>query len=199
MNQLLAYDYWLFRLINGVWHNPLLDTIVPFWRDEFMWMPLYLFFILFVWFNYRRQAPYILFFAVLTIVLCDQSASNLIKPYFGRLRPCREDFFGDTLRILVPCGSGKSFVSAHATNHFGIATYVCLLFRQDFKWLLPVAFFWAASICYGQVYVGVHYPSDVLCGAILGILIGLWTGYWVKQLLKSQTDLQDEEIKTIGY
>jgi membrane-associated phospholipid phosphatase len=188
MQTILYYDYLLFQLINGTWHHPFFDAIIPLWRDEFFWMPLYLFFILFVCLNYRKQAPYILLFAVITIVLCDQTASNLIKPFFARLRPCRESFFSETLHLLVPCGSGKSFVSAHATNHFGIATYIWLVFRHDFKWLLPVAFFWAASIAYGQVYVGVHYPSDVICGGILGILIGAWTGYWVKQLAKYESN-----------
>lgn len=183
MNSLLSYDYWLFRLINGTWHNTLFDTLFPFWREEFFWAPLYLFFALFVWFNYRRQAPYILLFAIVTAILTDQIASHLVKPYFDRLRPCRELFFADTLRLLVPCGSGKSFVSAHATNHFGIATYIWWLFGNEVKWLLPAGLFWAGSISYGQVYVGLHYPSDVLGGALLGIIIGAWTGYWVKQLL----------------
>ncbi len=183
MNQLLAYDYYLFQLLNGVWHNSFFDALLPFWRDEFFWMPLYLFLGAFVWLNYRRQAPYILLFALVTAVLTDQIAGNVIKPYFERLRPCREAFFTDTLRLLIPCGSGKSFVSGHATNHFGIATYVWWLFGDQFKWLLPLGLLWAASICYGQVYVGVHYPSDVLCGALLGIGIGLWTGYWTKQFI----------------
>ena len=184
MEQLQYYDFFWFLLINDTWQNAWLDAIMPFWRDEFFWIPLYVFFATFVWLNYRRQAPYILLFALITVVLTDQIASQLIKPYFGRLRPCRDVVFADAVRLLIPCGSGKSFVSAHATSHFGIATYIWWLFGNEFKWLLPAGLFWAGSVCYGQVYVGVHYPSDVICGAVLGICIGLWTGYWARRWIK---------------
>lgn len=184
INRLLEWDYWLFSIINGQWYNAFGDTIFPFWRDEFFWMPLYTFLVLFLWQNFKtQQTLYILLFAIITITLSDQIASDIIKPLFERLRPCRDPLWADTVRLLVPCRSGKSFVSAHATNHFAFAIYISLLFRPLFARLFVVALLWAASVSYGQVYVGVHYPSDVVGGAILGIAIGVFTAKMAQFML----------------
>ena len=198
-SSLLEWDYWLFSLINGRWHTGFLDQIFPFWRDEFFWMPLYLFVILFLGQNFKpRQALYIVLFAVITIVLSDQLSSSVIKPLFERLRPCRNPLLADTVRLLVPCGSGKSFVSAHATNHFAFAVYLSVLFGALFPRLPLFALFWAASVAYGQVYVGVHYPSDVVGGALLGIAIGFFTAKTAQFMLmqKNCPLVADVEVKS---
>ncbi|RZL15228.1 MAG: phosphatase PAP2 family protein, partial [Pedobacter sp.] len=72
----------------------------------------------------------------------------------------------------VPCGSGYSFPSAHATNHFGIAVFLILVFYKKWKPILPLGLLWAFSIAFAQVYVGVHYPVDIICGSLLGTLLG---------------------------
>jgi len=173
---LLQLDYQIFYLLNGILHNGILDAVVPFWREKYFWAPLYLFLLTFLAYNYRSNFWVIVLFAVLTLVLSDQLSSGLIKPWINRLRPCNDSNLLETIRVLVPCGSGKSFVSSHATNHFAIAVYFILLFGKEYKWLLPLGLLWAASIAYGQVYVGVHFPMDIFAGALLGILIGRLTG-----------------------
>ncbi len=185
METLLTFDYQLFDLINGQFYHAFLDAIMPFWRSKYFWAPLYLFGIMFIGLNYRKQAPYILVFLLLAIILSDQVSSGLIKPLVNRLRPCNQPGILEYVRLLIPCGSGKSFVSSHATNHFAVATYIALLFRGQYTWLHPLALFWAASISYGQIYVGVHYPLDIIGGAILGIFIGQIMAYIVRRLMPS--------------
>ncbi len=187
---LLQLDYQVFYLLNGVLHNGIFDAIIPFWREKYFWAPLYLFLLTFLAYNYRSNFWVIVLFAVLTLVLSDQLSSGLIKPLVNRLRPCNDSSLLETIRILVPCGSGKSFVSSHATNHFAIAVYFIMLFGKQHKWLLPIGLLWAASIAYGQVYVGVHFPLDIVAGALLGILIGRLTGTLANKQLLAKLQIQ---------
>ena len=82
----------------------------------------------------------------------------------------------------VGCGSGYSFPSAHATNHFAIAVFLIVIFYDKWKPILPIGLFWAFIISFAQVYVGVHYPVDVMCGMVLGVMIGLFTSKLYKNI-----------------
>lgn len=168
-----SIDQAFFLLINNSLSNPVLDYILPLYRESNVWVPFYLFLFVFIIINFRWKAmPWILFFIV-TVSLCDQVSSSFIKEFFGRLRPCRDPNFNDQVRLLVVyCPGSGSFTSSHAVNHFGMAAYIIYTLGhllQKWKWAF---WFWAASICFAQVYVGVHYPLDVIGGAALGILIG---------------------------
>ena len=99
-----------------------------------------------------------------------------------RLRPCNDLDLAGQIRVLVDCGSGFSFVSSHATNHFAISFLLISLYYRQWKWIFPLCFLWAFVVSYAQVYVGVHYPFDILGGAALGILIGLLVGWLEKTL-----------------
>lgn len=174
METLLAYDYYLFYLINHQCHNAFLDYLMPFARDQYFWSPIYLFLLTYLFFNYpRRTAWVVLLGAIVTLILSDQISASLIKPLVDRLRPCKDPEMASMVKLLIPCGSGRSFVSSHATNHFAIATFFSVLVAHYRFTLLALA--WAALVAYGQVYVGVHYPSDVLCGALLGVGIAAIT------------------------
>lgn len=167
------WDTYLFLKINTVWTSPVLDSIYPWWRDANAWIPLYLFLLVFVLLNFKKKAlPWILF-AVLTVVLTDQLNSTYIKSWVGRLRPCSDpNFMGHVRLLLNNCSGGFSFPSSHAVNHFGFAMFVFLTLHPIFKKWGYLLFLWAGSIVYGQVYVGVHYPIDVVCGSLLGCLLG---------------------------
>lgn len=192
---LLQLDYQIFYLLNGILHNGFFDAILPFWREKYFWAPLYLFLLTFLAYNYRSNFWVIVLFAVVTLVLSDQLSSGVIKPWINRLRPCNDSNLLETIRVLVPCGSGKSFVSSHATNHFAIAVYFIILFGKQYKWLLPIGLFWAVSVSYGQVYVGVHFPLDVIAGALLGVLIGRLTGTLANRRL--QTQIQNANTNSV--
>jgi len=113
-----------------------------------------------------------LFFICLA-ACCDLVSSKLIKENIMRARPCRHPEIADHVRFLVNyCPQSSSFTSSHATNHFGMATFIYFTLRSYTSNWLALFFLWAAMIAYAQVYVGVHFPLDVTSGAVLGIFIG---------------------------
>jgi len=174
--QLNQWDTELFLQINTRWTNGFLDSVFPWWRDANTWIPLYLFLIVFALMNFKQKAlPWILF-AVITVVLTDQVSSTLLKNWVARPRPCQEGALLGQMRLLLSgCSGGYSFTSSHATNHFGFAMYVYISLFPILKKWGKVFFIWAATISYGQVYVGVHYPIDILCGGLLGCVLGYVT------------------------
>ncbi len=178
------WDTWLFLKINTEWTNGFLDSIYPWYREANTWAPLYLFLIVFAFMNFKQKAiPWILF-VVITLTLTDQLSSTLIKNWIARPRPCRDEVLSSQVRLLLNgCSGGYSFPSSHATNHFGFAMFIFLTFRPILKKWGWVFFVWAATIAYGQVYVGVHYPVDVLCGTVLGCIVGYITaGFYNKRM-----------------
>ena len=112
-----------------------------------------------------------------TVGTADFISSGLIKKNIQRLRPCNDPVFREMVHLRLPrCGGGYSFPSSHAANHFAAAVFLAMLFGRRKRWVWPALFGWAASIALMQVYVGVHYPADILGGAAVGILVG-FIGY----------------------
>ena len=134
--------------------------------------------------NFPKKAWMIILGLIVTIGIADYTSSQIIKKSIKRVRPCKEIKLQEDLHLLVRCGSGYSFTSSHATNHFAIAGFLSLILLGNRRWLHFLIWAWAASIAYGQVYVGVHYPMDVVAGAILGGLIGRVVAKVVKQSLE---------------
>lgn len=172
MTELLQFDRWLFHLINGEWHWPVLDAIMPYWREKSTWIPLYVLMAGFVIWKFRQKALFFLLAAGLTVALADTISSRVVKQAVHRLRPCNDQAVRDEVKLLIDCGPGYSFTSSHATNHFAVAVFLCLTLGAVYPRIRVPLLLWAASISYAQVYVGVHYPLDVLGGALLGTLIG---------------------------
>lgn len=175
--KLLHLDRDLFIVINSKWTNPLFDVIMPFLRTPTYWVPLYLFMIVFVLLNYKVKGFWWIVFFLVTVALTDMIGTNIFKYNFLRTRPCNNPDLIGQLKLLVACPSGYGFTSNHAANHFGMATFIFFTFRYQFKKWTLLAFLWAGSICYAQIYVGVHYPADVIGGTLLGVLIGGITAY----------------------
>ncbi len=180
-----AWDTWLFMQINRVWTNGFLDQVFPWWRDANTWIPLYLFLLVFIFLNFGWRAwPWVLF-VVLTATLTDQVSSQLFKDWFNRPRPCRDPVLMYHVRLLLNrCPSSASFTSSHAANHFGAACFIYFTLKPYLKKWGYLFFVWAATISYGQVYVGVHYPLDILGGAILGSLIGCGTASFFNRRIR---------------
>jgi membrane-associated phospholipid phosphatase len=176
MDFLLEMDYSLFNWINQQWTNPTLDVILPLVRNKYVWIPLYIYILSFIIFNYRNQALKIILVLFMVIGIADGVSSHLIKKNIKRSRPCNTDRLEVVER--VPCGSGYSFTSSHAANHFAIAVFLGLVIvrKKTLKWLL---WSWAGVISLAQVYVGVHFPLDIICGMILGILIARGGNYLI--------------------
>jgi membrane-associated phospholipid phosphatase len=172
MEQVIAADQFLFELINGQAHNAVLDWLMPIWREKSTWIPLYIALAAFVGYKYRLQGLYLILALALTVGLADTVSSKIIKPSVHRLRPCNDPALKDEVQLLVHCGSGYSFTSSHASNHFAIAAFLSLTLGLHYRRIRWPLYLWAASIALGQVYVGVHFPLDIFIGAILGIIIG---------------------------
>ena len=184
--QLLHLDYQLTFLLNRKMVHPFLDDLFLFLRESIFHVPLYVFIIIYSFRVFGKKAIWWVLGAISLIALCDLLSSHVIKAYFNRPRPCRDPFMAGQIRFLARyCGANGSFTSSHAVNHFAFATYVASTMRGISKWF-NLLFVWAFAIAYAQVYVGVHYPSDVLAGAFLGIVFGLMGAQISRQALSLQ-------------
>ncbi len=172
LDQLIQLDLRLFHLINVEWSNNALDIILPWLRNKYVWAPLYVFIGSFILYNYGRKGVLICIYLAVTVLACDQISSDIIKGIFVRPRPCHYPELLNQMNLLVSCGSGYSFVSSHAANHFGVAFFLGFLFWRKSRIILPLGLLWAIIISYSQIYVGVHFPFDVAGGALLGTAIG---------------------------
>jgi len=170
---LLNFDQQCFRFINHSLSNPLLDWLMPWLRNPLLWIPLYVFIIGFSIWKYRKRGSLLIFSLLLCVGIADFSSASLIKPLIKRNRPCRDVALASVIQSRVPCGTGYSFPSTHATDHFSIAIFLSMAYSQKWPRVWFWAILWAALVCFAQVYVGVHFPLDVLAGAAYGTLTGI--------------------------
>lgn len=174
MEQLLALDRELFLLINGL-HTPFWDSVMVFCSAKLTWVPFYIALLLLVWWRVGWRAMlWFLVGIVVTVLLADQLSVHLFKNTVQRLRPCHVAEIAQVVHLpRGHCGGAYGFLSSHAANVFGVALMVSLFARL--RWVTWVVFFWAAIVSYSRIYMGVHYPGDVLCGALWGLLVGMIT------------------------
>lgn len=179
MEYLIKIDQQIFFLINRVFVNNFFDVLLPLMRSKYFWAPLYLFLIVYFIHNYKSSGIWKVVFLLLTFAITDFVSAGIIKETVQRLRPCNDPEIMGYVRNIVGCGSGYSFVSSHACNHFGIATMLIYFFNYS-TWSRYAFNLWAGIICFAQVYVGVHYPFDVLAGGIIGVGLANFIIYFHK-------------------
>ncbi len=166
MESLIAWDLELFRRINSQWISVFFDAVLPFIRQAYFWVPVYVFILAYVAARWGRRSIPWLITLVIVFAYTDLVAASLIKPWAERIRPCNDL---DSVRLLVNCGGGYSFPSAHAANHFGLSFFILYSLREYLSnGARTLLILWAVCVAYAQVYVGVHYPLDVMAGAFLG-------------------------------
>ena len=170
------------------------STFDPFWilvSEKWFWIPLYVIFLYFLYKNFNKKSLfYILLFVALGITASDQIA-NIFKFGFERLRPCHDPSLEGLLRE-VKCGGKFGFYSAHSSNSFFVATYLTMLLGKKIKQLPYFLFVWAAIVAYSRVYLGMHFPGDIIVGAIMGILLAIFFGILAKKVIKkSEATTQD--------
>ena len=183
IEQLIEYDKELLRFLNS-FHTATLDTVMMTLTETTSWLPLYIFMAYIVIKDFKHDSWFVLVGLVLTIVLADQITSSLMKPYFARFRPSHEPTLEGLIHIVDGYRGGRfGFASSHAANTFGVASFYVLLFRNVRKWI-GLLFIWATLVSYTRIYLGVHYPGDILVGAIVGAGCG-YAGFWFMQLIKS--------------
>jgi membrane-associated phospholipid phosphatase len=183
---LFDWDKKLFFLINHGSANHFFDAVLPWARNANTWLPLYLFIIAFATINFGKKGWWWVLFAAATVALCNYISSDLIKENIWRSRPCRDEIIGSQVRFIVEyCPMSSSFTSSHAANHFGMAAFIYFSGRRVVSKWLALFFVWAIIIIYAQVYVGVHYPLDVLAGSI----VGTGTGYVIASIYSKRFGL----------
>jgi undecaprenyl-diphosphatase len=166
-------DQQLFLFLNSM-NSPLCDHVMHAISGKIIWIPLYLSILIFLWIKYERKFLVILLFIILAATLSDQ-VSVIIKNSVHRPRPCHDPYLAGLVHLVNgECGGLYSFVSSHATNSFNIALLSLLFIKK--RWFTICIITWALVVGYSRIYLGVHYPGDVLCGSLLGALIG-WSIY----------------------
>lgn len=168
---------WLLWL-NG--HNsPFFDGLMYAISGRAEWIPLYLILIAFIIWKFRWKSVWIILAVIIMITLSDQ-VSNLIKSGVKRPRPCKDPEIANLVHLVRNyCGGAFGFVSGHAANAFSLAAFISLLFRN--RWVSAGMTGWAILVSYSRIYLGVHYPGDIIGGALLGILIA-----WMSFILLSR-------------
>ncbi len=168
-------DQQIFLLINGL-HNSFLDPIMWYISNKAFWYPFYLVLIYFVILKRKKDVWITLLAVTLMIILSDQSA-DLVKDYMQRLRPTHNPDISYLVHTLKGYAGGEyGFVSSHASNAFAVAGFTALFFKR--RWFTYLIFIWAIIISYSRIYLGVHYPLDVICGGMLGLSIGVFIYYF---------------------
>jgi len=182
IEQLIEYDKELLQFLNS-FHTPWLDPVILFLTATFAWLPLYLFLVYLVMKEFKKESWMVLLGVIVTILLADQITASIMKPYFARLRPSREPTLEGLIHLVGGYTGGQfGFASSHAANTFGTATFYFLLFGKTKRWI-GWLFLWAAFMTYTRIYLGVHYPGDIIVGGTIGVLCG-WIGFQFSEWLR---------------
>lgn len=184
MEEIIQEDKELFLVLNN-WGSQPFDQFWILVSDKWIWIPMYIIFLYFLYKNYSfKVLLYILLFVAIGVTASDQLAS-IFKHGIARLRPCHDAELYNKMRI-VKCGGQYGFYSAHASSTFFLATYLTILLRKNIKWIPYFLFFWAVVVSYSRIYLGYHFPMDVIVGASMGFLLGGFFATLVYKIINRQ-------------
>lgn len=191
IHTLNAWDTHLFLYLNGI-HSTFFDGVMYAFSEKLTWIPLYIAVLYIVVKYWKRDAIWVVLSLVLCIVFADQVSSGIIKDLVQRPRPSQTAELQAVIHLVNDYHGGKyGFVSSHAANSIGFALLSSLLFKRKFYTF--AIFTWAILTAYSRIYLGVHYPLDILGGAIvgtLGALLCFWTVRKYRPVKPADTDLQ---------
>ena len=191
IDTLNIWDTNLFLFLNGL-YTPFFDGFMFAVSAKFTWIPLYLAVLFVVVKKWKRESIWLVLALVLCIVISDQISSGLIKELVQRPRPSRTNELQGMVHLVNGYTGGKfGFVSSHAANAFGFALLTSLLLRN--KTYSYVIFVWAIFTAYSRIYLGVHYPLDILGGSLVGITAALICFLAIKKLRPSLLQIQEKE------
>lgn len=175
LNHFFSLDQELFLWLNE-FHTPFWDEAMKLITNKFTWIPMYALLLFAIIKQFGKASIGIIVSIVLAVALADFVASGLFKPYFMRPRPCHDPVIGPMVHLVGGCGGAYGFVSSHASTSFAIVSSVLLLPSKKIKGVHWLGF-WATIYAYSRVYVGVHYPLDILIGGSIGALTGILSYY----------------------
>ena len=183
LDALIQLDKELFLWLNNNIYAEWINLFWLFATGKLTWLPLYVFFLSVLFFSYKPKSfIWILVGTALVVLMADQG-SNIFKYGIARLRPCHDEFIQTQgFNLVKGCGGKYGYFSAHSANTFAVAVLMMNLLR-DFlgkrKWMLIL---WAFIVAYSRIYVGVHYPLDIISGAIFGMMVGFVVSFALKKL-----------------
>ena len=184
-------DVKLFLYLNAQ-NSPFFDKIMLFISGKIEWVPLYLFLIFWIFYRFRKKGWLFLALTLLVFALTDLGSVHLFKNVFERLRPSRNPELEGLVHLVNGYRGGMyGFISSHAANTFGLAVFISLLFRE--KWLVISILIWATVASYSRIYLGVHYPLDIICGALWGVLMAAGVFLCYKKSLGKGTENLDNK------
>ena len=176
-------DRELFLLINS-FNSPFFDQVMYIISGKLTWVPLYIVILAAIGRKYRRKFFPVVLFISLAVLLADQGSVQIFKNTVQRLRPCHEPSLEGMVHLVENrCGGLYGFVSSHASNAFNVALISLLFIRK--RWFSVSIVIWAALVGYSRIYLGVHYPGDVICGSLFGTLTG-WSVYKLYELTEKK-------------
>ena len=186
LQRLIDIDKQLMLALNGS-NSLYMDGVMKIYTSTVVWIPVALVLLFIVLKNNTPRASLLVVLGVaLTILASDQMSSAFIKPLVGRLRPSLDPEFMHLIDTFNDYRSGSySFTSSHACNSFALAMFISLLIRNKVLSFSMLA--WASINSYSRIYLGVHFPGDIFCGAILGTIIGSIT-YWLYSVVHSKIE-----------
>ena len=171
LDQLIQYDKELFLFLNNLgtstWDN--------FWlviTNKLTFVPLYAVLLYLIYKHLGLKSLLLLVLVIAAMIIFTDQVTNLFKDGFERLRPCREDGVKEFMRFSAPRCGKYGFFSGHSSNSMAAAVFAGLLLRPYYKKLIFILLFWSALVAYSRIYVGVHYPSDIICGMSFGAIAG---------------------------
>lgn len=188
-------DQDIFLFLNSI-NSPWWDDVMALISSKLIWVPLYAFILVMLGMKYKRSLLLIIPIIILTVTASDQLSVHAFKEVFQRLRPCHEPALSGLVHTVNnKCGGSYGFVSSHASNSFAVAVLSLGLLRK--KWFTAMILFWAALVSYSRVYLGVHYPGDIIGGALLGALIAyaflLLYGFLEDRLIRNSDFFRTEK------
>ena len=177
-----SLNYYFFFLINGIGYKEI-DPLMLFVSNKIVWAPLYVFVLYFLYKKYKKYILKIIASIAILIFFADSGSVHIFKNQIKNKRPCHIESIQEKIRLVSDdCGSKYGFISSHAANHFAIAFFIYFLFRN--KKTFFFLYSWAAIIGFSRVYLGVHFPIDIIGGMFWGLFVSLL----VYKLLKLWTN-----------